>query len=598
MKSEKKKQKISPAVVRRLLRYVKPYRGWLILSMLCAAGSVLFTLFTPVLTGDIIDLAIGAGNVRFSEFPRLLTELGVCVAASAGLTLLGSYFNNRITYSCAADLRKKAFEHITGAPLSGIDRTPSGELINRVTGDVDLVSDGLLQAFTQLLSGAATIIGTLVFMLRASGAVTISVVVLTPLSMVAAAVIAKGSYKYFTKQTETQAEMLGYLDEYVGGARLVKTFGREEEAGKGFDEINGRLYKCGLRAQIYSALVNPTTRLVNNLVYAAVGVTGALIATGGSITVGQLSMFLTYASHYAKPFNEISGIAAQLTAALASAERVFALIDSPLEYGGDPDTEAPRVPERTGEVILDDVSFSYTKDRRLIENLCLTAKPGQRTAIVGPTGCGKTTIINLLMRFYDVNYGDIYADGRNAYDMPRSALRSRYAMVLQDTWLMRGSVAENIGYGAEGASREDIEQAARRAMAHRFIRQLPQGYDTVIDDDDSLSGGQKQLICIARVMLAAEMSRLHGSSAEPMLILDEATSNIDTRTELLVQKAFADLMRGRTSFVVAHRLSTIRESDMILVMNEGHVVEQGNHEQLLQKNGFYAKLWKTMTEEE
>ena len=595
---EKKKQKISGAVARRLLQYIRPYRGWLILSMLCAAGSVVFTLFTPVLTGKIIDLALGAGNVDFSQFPKYLALLGVCVAAAAGLNLLGSYFNNRITFRCAADLRMKAFEHITGAPLGKIDRTPSGELINRVTGDVDLVSDGLLQAFTQLLSGAATIIGTLIFMLRASGAVTISVVVLTPLSMVVAGVIAKGSYKYFTQQTKTQAELLGYLDEYVGGARLVSAFGHEKEAGDGFGEINGRLYKCGLRAQIYSALVNPATRLVNNLVYAAVGVTGALIATGGSITVGQLSMFLTYASHYAKPFNEISGIAAQLTAAMASAQRVFALIDSPLESENDAAEEAPAKPGHTGEVILDGVSFSYTSDRRLIENLCLTAKPGQRTAIVGPTGCGKTTIINLLMRFYDVDSGVIYADGRNAYDMPRSALRSRYAMVLQDTWLMRGSVAENIGYGAENASREDIEQAARRAMAHRFIRQLPQGYDTVIDDDDSLSAGQKQLICIARVMLAAEMSRLRGSSDEPMLILDEATSNIDTRTEMLVQKAFADLMRGRTSFVVAHRLSTIRESDMILVMNDGHVVEQGSHDELLEKHGFYAKLWKSMTEDE
>ena len=574
---------------------MRPYSGWLALSMLCAAGSVLFTLFTPVLTGKIIDLALGAGSVDFSSFPRLLVTLGGCAAAAAGLNLAGAYFNNRITFRCAADLRKKAFEHITGAPLSGIDRTPSGELINRVTGDIDLVSDGLLQAFTQLISGAATIIGTLVFMLRASGAVTVSVVVLTPLSMLVAAVIARGSYKYFTRQTETQAEMLGYLDEYIGGARIVKAFGHEKEASEGFGAVNEKLYECGLRAQIYSALVNPATRLVNNLVYAAVGVTGALIASGGAITVGQLSMFLTYASHYAKPFNEISGIAAQLTAALASAERVFALTDSPLEDESDAAEEAPPVPGRIGEVTLDDVSFSYTAEKKLIEHLSLTAKPGQRIAIVGPTGCGKTTIINLLMRFYDVDSGKISADGRGAYDMPRSALRARYAMVLQDTWLMRGTVADNIGYGAEGADRIDIERAAGRAMADRFIRQLPQGYDTVIDDDDSLSAGQKQLICIARVMLAAEMSR-GGGGSEPMLILDEATSNIDTRTELLVQQAFADLMRGRTSFVVAHRLSTIRESDLILVMRGGHVEEQGRHEELLARKGFYASLWAAMTE--
>ncbi len=596
MKSDKKEKNTHPTLP-RLLEYIKPHSGWLALSMSCAAASVIFTLFIPVLTGDIIDLCIGAGKVELSAFPPMLIKLGVCVLAAASAGLLSSYFNNRITFRCARELRMKAFARITGAPLSLLDSAPSGELINRVTTDIDYVSDGLLHAFTQLFTGVAAICGTLVFMLRASARASLPVILLTPLSIAVAAVIARGSYKYFSRQTATQADMSGYLDEYVGRAGLVKAFGREKAACDGFDKINSELYKCGYMAQVYSALVNPSTRLVNNFVFAAVGVTGALIACRGGLSVGQITMFLAYASQYAKPFNEISSIAAQLTAALASADRVFKLIDTPFEDANDPKKPLEEaVAEKTGEVSLENVSFSYSPDRKLIEELSLTAKPGQRIAIVGPTGCGKTTIINLLMRFYDVCGGNIYADGRDAYSIHRNDLRQRYAMVLQDTWLMRGTVAENIAYGANGeVSREDIEQAAEMAMASPFIRQLKNGFDTVIDDGDTLSGGQKQLICIARVMLAAAQKQ-NGNSAEPMLILDEATSNIDTRTELLVQRAFAEMMEGRTSFVVAHRLSTIKSSDIILVMDSGKVVEQGSHEQLLAKNGFYAALWKAMTE--
>ena len=596
MKSDKKEKNPRPTLP-RLLEYIKPHSGWLALSMSCAAASVIFTLFIPVLTGDIIDLCVGAGKVELSAFPPMLIKLGVCVLAAASAGLLSSYFNNRITFRCARELRMKAFARITGAPLSLLDSAPSGELINRVTSDIDYVSDGLLHAFTQLFTGVAAICGTLVFMLRASARASLPVILLTPLSIAVAAVIARGSYKYFSRQTATQADMSGYLDEYVGRAGLVKAFGREKAACDGFDKINSELYKCGYMAQVYSALVNPSTRLVNNFVFAAVGVTGALIACRGGLSVGQITMFLAYASQYAKPFNEISSIAAQLTAALASADRVFKLIDTPFEDTNDPKEPLEEaVAEKTGEVSLENVSFSYSPDRKLIEELGLTAKPGQRIAIVGPTGCGKTTIINLLMRFYDIRGGNIYADGRDAYSIHRNDLRQRYAMVLQDTWLMRGTVAENIAYGANGeVSREDIEQAAEMAMASPFIRQLKNGYDTVIDDGDTLSGGQKQLICIARVMLAAAQKQ-NGNSAEPMLILDEATSNIDTRTELLVQRAFAEMMKGRTSFVVAHRLSTIKSSDIILVMDSGKVVEQGSHEQLLAKNGFYAALWKAMTE--
>ncbi|NLZ36082.1 MAG: ABC transporter ATP-binding protein [Clostridiales bacterium] len=596
MKSDKKEKNTRPTLP-RLLEYIKPHSGWLALSMSCAAASVIFTLFIPVLTGDIIDLCVGAGKVELSAFPPMLIKLGVCVLAAASAGLLSSYFNNRITFRCARELRMKAFARITGAPLSLLDSAPSGELINRVTSDIDYVSDGLLHAFTQLFTGVAAICGTLVFMLRASARASLPVILLTPLSIAVAAVIARGSYKYFSRQTATQADMSGYLDEYVGRAGLVKAFGREKAACDGFDKINSELYKCGYMAQVYSALVNPSTRLVNNFVFAAVGVTGALIACRGGLSVGQITMFLAYASQYAKPFNEISSIAAQLTAALASADRVFKLIDTPFEDTNDPKEPLEEaVAEKTGEVSLENVSFSYSPDRKLIEELGLTAKPGQRIAIVGPTGCGKTTIINLLMRFYDIRGGNIYADGRDAYSIHRNDLRQRYAMVLQDTWLMRGTVAENIAYGANGeVSREDIEQAAEMAMASPFIRQLKNGYDTVIDDGDTLSGGQKQLICIARVMLAAAQKQ-NGNSAEPMLILDEATSNIDTRTELLVQRAFAEMMKGRTSFVVAHRLSTIKSSDIILVMDSGKVVEQGSHEQLLAKNGFYAALWKAMTE--
>ncbi|HHX53728.1 MAG TPA: ABC transporter ATP-binding protein [Clostridiales bacterium] len=596
MKSNKNGKAARPTLP-RLIEYIKPHSGWLALSMVCAAASVIFTLFIPVLTGDIIDLCIGEGKVELSAFPPMLIKLGVCVLAAVSAGLLSSYFNNRITFRCARELRLKAFARITGAPLSLLDSAPSGELINRVTGDIDYVSDGLLHAFTQLFTGVAAICGTLVFMLRASARASLPVILLTPLSIAVAAVIARGSYKYFSRQTATQADMAGYLDEYVGRAGLVKAFGREKAACDGFDKINSELYECGYMAQVYSALVNPSTRLVNNFVFAAVGVTGALIACRGGLTVGQITMFLAYASQYAKPFNEISGIAAQLTAALASADRVFKLIDTPFEDADDPkEPLEAAVAEKIGEVSLENVSFSYSPDKKLIEELNLQAKPGQRIAIVGPTGCGKTTIINLLMRFYDIRGGKIYADGRDAYSIHRGELRQRYAMVLQDTWLMRGTVAENIAYGAKGeVSRAEIEQAAERAMASPFIRQLKNGYDTVIDDGDTLSGGQKQLICIARVMLAA--ARNHGNgTAESMLILDEATSNIDTRTELLVQQAFSDLMRGRTSFVVAHRLSTIKSSDIILVMDSGKVVEQGSHEQLLAKNGFYAALWKAMTE--
>lgn len=573
-------------VVGRLLKYIAPYRAFLILSLICAFASVACTLLAPVFIGDAVDLIVSKDNVGFDGIPPILVKLALTVAAGAVFGWLSSYFNNLITYRTVKDMRVKLFDKLSSVPLSYVDSNPHGDLINRVTNDIDLVSDGLLHAFTQLFTGVATILGTLGFMLSVSPLITVAVVVLTPLSLFVASFIAKGSFKYFSAQTSAQGEILGFLNEYVGCARLIKAFCHEKSSRDKFGGINSKLYDCGLKAQIYSAIANPSTRFVNGLVYAAVGVIGGLLCISGSISVGGLSMFLSYANQYTKPFNEISGIVTQLQTALASASRVFDILDAKSEPEDGPDAAVVKPSDCSGHVKLENVCFSYSSDRKLIENLCLDAAPGSRIAIVGPTGCGKTTLINLLMRFYDVDSGRITIDGTDCADIRRDSLRSLYGMVLQETWLLNGTVRENIAYGRPGATDDEIKAAAKKARAHGFIRRLPDGYDTVITEDGgNLSQGQKQLLCIARVMLCDT----------PMLILDEATSNIDTRTEISVQRAFSEMMKGRTSFVVAHRLSTIREADQILVMRDGKIIEQGRHGELISKNGFYAGLYRAMS---
>ena len=568
------------ATVKRILLYIRKYRIFVGLSILLAASAVALTLYVPILIGQAIDCIAGPGNVSFDKLSAALLRIGAAAAGAGVCQWLMNHINNTITYRVAEDVRVRAFNHIEKLPLSFLDRQKTGEITSRMIADIDQFSDGVLMSFTQLFTGVMTIVGTLCFMLSIEPRIAFLVVLLTPLSFVVAAFIAKRTYTMFSAQSRTRGELNGLTDEMLNGIRVVKAFGQEEAIKKRFGEINDRLSSYSKKATFYSSITNPATRFVNAMVYAAVGVAGAAAAVYGMITVGQLTSFLSYANQYTKPFNEISGVATELQNALASAERVFALIDEPAEPK---DAEnAVVLSEAEGRVDICDMSFSYVRGQRLIENMNLSVKPGERAAIVGPTGCGKSTLINLLMRFYDPQSGTISVDGRCTKEITRHSLRSNFGMVLQETWLKTGTIRENIAYGMPEASEEEVVRAAKAAYADSFIRRMPEGYDSIIGEDGgSLSQGQKQLLCIARLML----------KIPPMLILDEATSSIDTLTEQKIQAAFAALMKGRTSFVVAHRLSTIRDADVILVMRDGSIVEQGRHEELLKKGGFYAELY-------
>lgn len=580
-----KKNTAQKGTLKKVLKYVQRHGFFMVLSILFAAITVALTLYTPILIGDAIDLIVGKGQVDFAGIAAILIKTGIIIGITALIQWLMNTINNRITYHVVRDIRNEAFRKIEILPLSYIDAHPYGDIVNRVIADADQFADGLLMGFTQLFTGIVTILGTLFFLFSISWQIAIVVVIVTPLSLFIARFIANRTYRMFRVQSETRGQQTAFIDEMIGNQKVVQAFSHEGEALEEFDRINDRLADCSLRATFYSSLTNPCTRFVNSVVYAGVALAGALIciATAGAVnpfTIGQLSACLSYANQYTKPFNEISGVVTELQNALACASRLFELIE-----------EEPQIPEPAdameladvkGSVELNDVSFSYVPDRKLIEGLNLSVKPGQRIAIVGPTGCGKTTIINLLMRFYDVNSGSITVEGTDIRNATRNSLRSSYGMVLQETWLRSGTIRDNIVMGKPDATDEEIIAAAKASHAHSFIKRLPQGYDTVITEDGgSLSQGQKQLLCITRVMLCLP----------PMLILDEATSSIDTRTEIKIQDSFAKMMNGRTSFIVAHRLSTIREADVILVMKDGHIIEQGNHEELLAKNGFYANLY-------
>jgi len=575
------KGKGSLKTLKKVLGFVKRYFFWIFLSVLLAAASVAGTLYIPIVIGEAIDFIIGEGQVNFAEITPLLIRAVIVAGATALCQWLMSVINNRVVFHVVRDIRNTAFRKIEELPLSFLDRNPVGDIVSRVIADADQFADGLLMGFTQLFTGVMTIAGTLVFMLSINPWITLVVVVLTPVSLFVAKFIAGRTYNMFKLQSETRGEQTAFIDEMIGNQKVVKAFGREDEAIEKFDEINGRLEKAYLNATFFSSLVNPSTRFVNSLVYAGVGLTGAVVAitSGGAFTVGALSCFLSYANQYTKPFNEISGVITELQNALACAGRVFELIEEPSQVSD----EGNKVLESTdGDVSLHDVCFSYVPEKKLIENFNLTVTPGQRVAIVGPTGCGKTTVINLLMRFYDVTSGKICVEGEDIRELTRESLRSSYGMVLQETWLKSGTIRDNIVMGKPDATDEEVITAAKAAHAHSFIKRLPDGYNTVIGEDGgSLSQGQKQLLCIARIMLCLP----------PMLILDEATSSIDTRTEIKIQDAFAKLMKGRTSFIVAHRLSTIRDADVILVMKDGNIIEQGNHTELLEKGGFYANLY-------
>ena len=586
--SAKAKNKLTPqqrkATLNRVLHKIRPYSAFVVCSLLVAAVSVAAQLYIPILCGDAIDKMLGKGNVDLAGVLRIAVSILVVAAVAALAQWLLSVCNNRITFSVSRDLRNEALRKIQTLPLSYLDSHPSGDIVSRMVADVDTFADGLLMGFTQLFSGILTIFGTLLFMLRENVPITLVVVCITPLSLVVAGFLAKRSYGYFQSQSTVRGKQTALINEMIEGQKVVQAFGHEAESLAAFDEVNGQLQEVSLKAIFFSSLTNPATRFVNNIVYAGVGLVGALYAVRGGITIGQLSVFLSYANQYTKPFNEISGVVTELQNALACAARVFELLDAEDQV---PETENAAALQPDGHVQLQDVSFRYLPDRPLIEGLSLDVQPGQRIAIVGPTGCGKTTLINLLMRFYDVNSGSIKVSGTDIRDVTRASLRGSYGMVLQDTWLRAGTVRENIAYGKPDATMEEVIAAAKAAHAHSFIRRLPDGYDTVIaEDGGNISQGQKQLLCIARVMLCLP----------PMLILDEATSSIDTRTEVRIQKAFARMMQGRTSFIVAHRLSTIREADVILVMKDGHIVEQGNHDQLLAQGGFYAKLYNSQFE--
>ncbi len=569
-------------VLKKVLRRIRRYWGSLIASLILATIYVVMTLYIPILVGNAIDCIIDAGRVDFAAMAVHLRGVLICAAVAAVSQWLMSELNNRMTYQVTRDIRNEAFCHIQKLPLSYLDAHPQGDIVSRVIADVDTFADGLLMGFTQLFTGIMTILGTLLFMLRIHWGIALVVVCITPLSLLVANFIATRTYSMFRLQTVTRGEQTGLIDETIGNIKVVRAFGHEDASMEQFDEINGRLQKASLKAIFFSSLVNPCTRFVNSVVYAGVGLTGALIAIGGGISVGNLTSFLNYANQYTKPFNEISGVVTELQNALACAGRVFELIEAPERS---PEPKNPQRPEAVqGSVEIHNLKFSYVPEKPLIDDFNLSVKPGQRIAIVGPTGCGKTTFINLLMRFYDPDGGEILLDGVNTRNMRRDDLRHCVGMVLQDTWLKAGTIRENIAMGKPDATEEEILAAAKQAHAHSFIRRLPKGYDTEISENGgNLSQGQKQLLCIARVMLCLP----------PMLFLDEATSSIDTRTEIKIQKAFDTMMQGRTSFIVAHRLSTIREADLILVMKDGHIVEQGRHEELLKKQGFYAKLYQS-----
>lgn len=574
------KKEENSKTLKRILLSIRQYKLGVGSSLILAFITVALTLYVPILIGQGVDLIIAPGKVDFSGLSAILGKILAAVAVTALSQWMMNHINNRITYRVVMDIRTQAFNRLEVLPISYLDSHSSGDIISRVITDIDQFSEGLLMGFTQLFTGIMTILGTLLFMLSINPLITIVVVVLTPLSLVVASFIAKKTYTMFHHQSETRGQLTGLVDEMLGNLKVVQAFGRGEEIQKDFEEINNRLAGYSLKATFFSSITNPATRFVNSIVYAAVGLAGSYAAIRGLISVGQLTSFLSYANQYTKPFNEISGVVTELQNALASAARVFALIDEEALPEDKPD--ALDLKQATGKVDLCHVDFSYNPENKLIENLNLQVEPGQRVAIVGPTGCGKTTVINLLMRFYDVNSGSVKVDGMDIRNITRKSLRANYGMVLQETWLKSGTIRENIAYGRPDASLEEVIQAAKEAHAHSFIRKMPQGYDTVMGEDGgNLSQGQKQLLCIARVMLCLP----------PMLILDEATSSIDTRTEIRIQKAFAKMMEGRTSFIVAHRLSTIKEADVILVMESGHIVEQGKHQELLEKGGFYAKLY-------
>ena len=586
--SAKAKTKLTPqqrkATLTRVLGKIKPYSLFVVCSLVVAAVSVGAQLYIPILCGSAIDKMLGKGQVDFSGILGIIIRVLVVAAAAALAQWLLSVCNNRITFLVSRDLRNEALRKLQTLPLSYLDSHPSGDIVSRMVADVDTFADGLLMGFTQLFSGVLTILGTLLFMLSENIPITLVVVCITPLSLVVAGFLAKRSYKYFQGQSSVRGEQTALVNEMIEGQKVVQAFGHEAESLAAFDEVNDRLQDVSLKAIFFSSLTNPATRFVNNIVYAGVGLVGAVYAVRGGITIGQLSVFLSYANQYTKPFNEISGVVTELQNALSCAARVFELLDTPAQSPDPADARALAADEVDGTVSLRDVSFRYVPDRPLIEHFDLDVQPGQRVAIVGPTGCGKTTLINLLMRFYDVDGGEIVVSGTETRQLTRASLRRSYGMVLQETWLKSGTIGENIAYGKPDASREEIEAAAKAAHAHGFISRLPQGYDTVIGEDGgALSQGQKQLLCIARCMLCLP----------PMLILDEATSSIDTRTELKIQDAFETMMKGRTSFIVAHRLSTIQSADVILVMRDGHIVEQGSHDELLRKDGFYARLYRS-----
>ena len=579
------KKKADKGTLKKVLKYVRRHGFFMALSILFAAATVALTLYTPILIGDAIDLIVGKGDVDFVQIGAILLKTGIIIGVTALLQWLMNTINNRITYHVVRDIRNEAFRKIEILPLSYIDANPYGDIVNRVIADADQFADGLLMGFTQLFTGIVTILGTLFFLFSISWQIAVVVVLVTPLSLFIARFIANRTYRMFRLQSETRGKQTAFIDEMIGNQKVVQAFSHEDEALQEFDKINNRLAECSLKATFFSSLTNPCTRFVNSVVYAGVALSGALIciATAGAVnpfTIGQLSACLSYANQYTKPFNEISGVVTELQNALACASRLFELIEEEPQVSEPAD--AVTLTDVKGSVKLENVEFSYVPDRKLIEGLNLAVRPGERVAIVGPTGCGKTTIINLLMRFYDVNSGSISVEGNDIRNVTRNSLRQSYGMVLQETWLRSGTIRDNIIMGKPDATEEEIIAAAKASHAHSFIKRLPQGYDTVITEDGgSLSQGQKQLLCITRVMLCLP----------PMLILDEATSSIDTRTEIKIQDSFARMMKGRTSFIVAHRLSTIREADVILVMKDGHIIEQGNHEQLLAQNGFYANLY-------
>lgn len=573
-------------VIGRILGYTKPCAALLAPAVIAAVVSVLLSLYTPVLVGRGIDYIVGENNVDFEGVKRYVLMIAATVALSAVFSWVMSYCTYKVTYRAISDLRCELYEKLNKVPLNYIDSSSRGDIISRMSVDVEQISDGMLQCFSQFLTGIVTIFGTIAFMLRINVKIALAVILITPLSIFVAAFITKLCHDKFREQSAVRGELSGCIEELVGGQKIVKAFSYEDRAQARFEEINGRLYKCGVLAQFYSALTNPCTRFVNGIVYAAAGIFGAVsVISGGAMSVGQISAFLSYANQYTKPFNEITGVITELQAAFASARRVFAVLDEAEEI---PEKEPPAPANADGNVEIKNVTFSYKPGQKLLENVNVSVKNGQRVAIVGPTGCGKTTLINLLMRFYDVREGEIEVGGEDIRDMRRSELRAMYGMVLQDTWIYTGTIRENIAYGKPDSTEEEIVAAAKMCHCHSFIRRMPEGYDTVVSEDGgNLSQGQKQLLCICRVML----------TDPPMLILDEATSSIDTRTEQKIQSAFAKLMKGKTSFIIAHRLSTIRDADVILVMKDGNIIEQGDHESLLEKGGFYADLYNSQFEQ-